>query len=168
MSCFKLDAFRVVVVTGPQRSGTTIAARITAEDSGMRYVDEETYGTKDVAAWRALVATGEGLVIHSPAMARWVHEVATDDVMVVWVVRPLADILRSQERIGWNDSDERVKYKGVEGYLADAPIAQIKTRYWRTFQMGRIPNAMEIDYKSFSAHPMWRADRTGWGKRQWQ
>lgn len=163
-----LDCIRVIIVTGPQRAGTTIAARIIAAESEMRYVDEDEYGTKDLAAWKKLVATGQRLVIQSPAMARWVHEVATDDVMVIWVVRPLADILRSQKRIGWHDGDERGKYKGVEGYLDEAPIAQIKTRYWRTFQMGQIPHAMEIDYHSLETHPLWREERDGWGKRQWQ
>lgn len=164
-----LSRFRVVVVTGPQRSGTTIAARIIAEESGMRYVDEDEYGTKDVTAWKRLIAEGDKLVIQSPAMARWVHEVArADDVMVVWMERPLGDILRSQKRIGWNDATERVKYKDCEGYHDDAPVAQIKYRFWTVYQRGLVQHAMNLRYDDLTGHRLWMTERSGWGARQWE
>lgn len=163
-----LSRFRVVVVTGPQRSGTTIAARIIAEESGMRYVDEDEYGTKDVAAWKKLVTTGQGLVVHSPAMARWAHEAAADDVMVVWMIRPLDDILHSQKRIGWDDKSERAKYRDCEGYHVDAPVAVIKNRFWTVYQRGLIPHTMNLKYKDLSWHRLWVGTRKGWDARQWE
>lgn len=165
-----LGQYRVVVVTGPQRSGTTIAARIIAAESGLRYVDEDEYGTKDMEAWKKLVATGQGLVIQSPAMARWAHEVGDGDVMVVWMERPLADILRSQKRIGWNDGPERAKYKDCEGYHADAPVALIKFRFWTVYQMGLIPHAMNLRYSDLAGHPLFVEDeaRQEWRPRQWR
>lgn len=165
--------FRVVVVTGPQRSGTTIAARIIATESSMQFVDEDEYGTKDVGAWKELVATGQQLVVHSPAMARWVHEVANpdsggQDVAVVWLIRPLLEILASQQRVGWDGADERIKYemKGADG----RPVAVVKTWYWYHQQRPFICNPFEIEYHDLERHRLWvpAHKRVTFGKRQWQ
>ena len=150
--------FRVVVVSGPQRSGTTIAARIIATESGMQYVDEDEYGTKDIDAWKKLVATGQNLVIHSPAMGRWVHEVSDpkakgEDVAVVWLMRPLPEILASQERIGWNDANEREKYHMTPKDTRS--IAFVKKWYWYSHQRPFICNAFELEYHSLKGHPLW-------------
>lgn len=165
--------FRVVVVSGPQRSGTTIAARIIASESGMQYVDEDEYGTKDVDAWKKLVSTGTGLVIHSPAMARWVHEVGGkeaggDDVAVVWVMRPLPEVLASQKRIGWDDSAERGKYHMTT--KDTRPVAFVKQWYWYTYQRPFIVHAFELQYYGLKHHPLWvEADkRVAFRKRQWE
>lgn len=165
--------FRVVVVSGPQRSGTTIAARMIAAESGMQYVDEDEYGTKDVDGWKELVKIGQGLVIHSPAMARWVQEVGAkdeggEDVAVVWMMRPLPDILASQKRIGWDDSDERAKYNMTPKDVR--PISFVKKWYWYTYQRPFIANAFELEYDQLKQHPLWVEDykRILFGKRQWK
>lgn len=170
MTLFDYSRFRVVIVTGPQRSGTTIAARIIAAESGMAYVDEDDYGTKDRAAWEALVGHGDGLVIQSPAMARWVHTAVSgmEDVAVVWMIRPLADIVYSQYRIGWNGADERIKY-GVSGD-DNRPIAIIKRAFWVSSQRQEIEHWFEIDYSDLAAHHLW-VDvnaRVNFGTRQWR
>lgn len=165
--------FRVVVVSGPQRSGTTIAAHMIAAESGMQYVDEDEYGTKDMASWKELVASGKGLVIHSPAMGRWVHEVGGqeyggEDVAVVWIMRPLLEILDSQKRIGWDDSAERKKYHMTTKDVR--PIAFVKKWYWYTHQRPFIVNAFELEYHDLEKHPLWVEDdkRVTFGKRQWE
>lgn len=159
--------FRVVVVSGPQRSGTTIAARIIAAESGMQYVDEDAYGTKAIDAWKEMVATGQALVIQSPAMARWVHEVDAEDVAVVWMMRPLGDIMASQRRIGWDDGDERAKYHMTA--KDTRPIAFVKQWYWYTHQRPFITHAFELEYEQLKHHPFWVEDhkRILFGKRQW-
>lgn len=160
--------FRVVVISGPQRSGTTIAARIIAAESGMQYVDENEYGTKAVDAWRELVKSGQGLVIHSPAMARWLHEVGDEDVAVVWLMRPLPEIQASQKRIGWDDADERAKYHMTAKDLR--PVAFVKKWYWYTNQRPFIVNAFELEYHDLKQHPLWveAHKRVTFGSRQWQ
>lgn len=161
----ELQRYRCIIVTGPQRSGTTIAARMIAHDTGHTCIDEADYGTKDIGAWREIVRTADNVVVHSPAMSRWVHEEAAADVLVVWMLRSLSAILRSQQRIGWkSEIVERAKYEATD----DAqPVAEIKLDYWRTHQRAVIPHWLEVDYETLRDHPLWVIDRQDWEARQW-
>ena len=49
-----LRIFNKILVTGPQRSGTTIAAQIIAADSAMPCVDEKEYGWRSASCQRKL------------------------------------------------------------------------------------------------------------------
>lgn len=49
-----LRIFNKILVTGPQRSGTTIAAQIIAADSAMPCVDEKEYGWRSASCHRKL------------------------------------------------------------------------------------------------------------------
>ena len=50
--------FAVVLVSGPQRSGTTICAKMIAHDTGHTYIPESEYQFHDEAAFRAIVTAG--------------------------------------------------------------------------------------------------------------
>lgn len=170
-SPFDYSRFRVVVVSGPQRSGTTIGARIIAHDSGMDYVDEDAYGTKDLQAWSDLVVNGRRLVIQSPAMSRYLVQVAghhSKGVAVVWMLRPLGEILRSAERIGWDDAEERAKYEGL--YSPSLPLPLVKYIYWTNKQKRLIKFPYEIRYYDLADHELWipAAERRDFSKRQWR
>ena len=97
----ELGTYRVVLVTGPQRSGTRIAARMIAADSGLRYVDEDEFGVYNHKRLRAIIAQAEGVVIQCPAMCHMVHKVAAEDVLVVMMMRDVDDIVASEKRIDW-------------------------------------------------------------------
>src|SRR5579875_68345 len=62
----------MIVVTGPQRSGTRIAARMIAADTGHRFVDETEFLIKDEARFRALFRSpgGEAFVVQAPHMLK--------------------------------------------------------------------------------------------------
>jgi len=160
--------FRCVVVSGPQRSGTTIASRIIALENDMEYVDESAYGTKNKEAWGALVIEGDNLVIQSPAMARYLHQFGDclHDVAFVWMIRPLHEIIASQNRIGWSDSDERKKYDQID----NTPIALVKTLFWRIHQCPMISYSLELGYHDLTNHRLWVPDddRIEFTRRQWQ
>lgn len=152
-----LRQYDAIVVTGMQRSGTTLAARIIAHDTGHIYVDEDDYGTKDVGMWVSLVTEQSwGHVIHSPAMSRYLERVSGyEDVFVVWVTRPCEEVARSAERIGWNPAEEGAKY-GLSGSITTGQVCEEKRRYWRCCQrtlFGR--NYTEVAYEAFKAHPLW-------------
>lgn len=136
-------------------------------------MDEDEYGTKDVATWKALVAEGEELVIHSPAMAFWVDEVGNEkagggDVAVIWMIRPLLEIQASERRVGWDDSDERVKYGLKE--RDRRPISVVKTWHWYHQQRPFVCNAFELAYHDLRKHRLWIPSyrRVTFGRRQWQ
>jgi hypothetical protein len=131
-------------------------------DTGHRYVDESEFGTRNGIEWRRLITEGKDLAIQCPSMARWVHEVATEDILVVWMLRPSYEIIASQLRVDWMATTERAKYPA-----SDKPICLIKLDYWQT-QKKTIPHWLEVKYSSLSSHPLWVNDRQDWLPRQWK
>jgi len=164
----RVAGYRVILVSGPQRSGTTITARMIAHDTRLRYVDEEEFAVHDFDLLREIVCRERGVVVHCPALAHRVHELAGEDVLVVFVWRRWADIVASQKRIGWDEEEvERAKYgdfvRPGEGSVA------VKYRYWREVQQERCPHSMDVFYEGLAGHPLWEklARRRGWMARQW-
>lgn len=169
-----LTIYSSIIVTGCQRAGTTICARAVAHDTGFAYIDEDEYGTTEPDEWRKLVRNRDKVVIHSPAMARYVHEFGRHyGVFVVWVKRPLSDVMASEARIGWSTGKavgkEREKYIGLGIYDPDLPICLIKSKFWLE-QRKMISSWMEVNYGDLQGHPLWvpPTERTDFDKRQWQ
>lgn len=164
-----LAGYRVVIVTGAHRAGTTICARAVAHDTGLRYVDTDDY-SGDLELWKEIVAKGRGVVVHSPGMARWVHEVAgRDDVLVIWMLRPLAAILVSEAKIDWSEKAEKAIYADVPGYKGQYHVSVNKLNYWRAYQHKQVTNWREVRYEDLKAHPLWlpAEKRRHFGPRQW-
>ena len=59
-----------IVVTGPQRSGTTITAKMIAHDTGHRYVDEAEFAVYDVEKWRKIVTEEDHVIVTMPSYAK--------------------------------------------------------------------------------------------------
>ncbi|RLC82301.1 MAG: hypothetical protein DRJ03_19245 [Chloroflexi bacterium] len=120
-----------------------------AADTGHRYIDEDDYGPHNKAAWFNLITDSKNVVIQCPAMCRYVHCVRA---FVVMMLRPLADIIASQERIGWgaNEAIELARYEN-----ASPPIAAVKYDFWRNHQRPAIDTWLEVEYESLRGHPLW-------------
>lgn len=147
-----LRDFTRVIVTGPQRSGTTIAARILAAELGLPCLLEEAFGTVNVASFFRLLDSEPRFVLQAPSMAALCHYV--ESAAVVFMIRDVADIIRSQERVGWDvhEAFERERYF-VE---AAVPAAALKYSVWCRFQKQRLGSrAFELDYESLREHPLW-------------
>ena len=158
-------------MTGPQRSGTTICARIISYDTGYRYVDENRYGTKNVVGFVDAVGTEEQVVIQAPAMSRYLDRIAVfDDVAVVWMIRNMAAILSSQKRVKWDGRYERSKYRNVPQYKRDTELCIIKHIYWTLEQREMMPHPFEIVYERLDRHPLWvpARKRLKFKRRQWK
>ena len=95
-----LSRHRKIVVTGPQRSGTRIASKMIAADTGHAFVDERAFRTHDVALWRQIL-TRDKLVVQSPGMFKEVLDDPPPDIFVVVMRRPLDSIHASEDRIEW-------------------------------------------------------------------
>jgi len=160
-----LKPFNRVFVTGPQRSGTRICARMIAHDTGHIFVDERDFHTDSLYHLSGLMARNldENLVVHCPALCRWVHMLgAHDSVAVVLMRRETEDIIASQERIKWIwESVELMRYEVAEGN-----IAELKYWYWDKWQKDKIVNPFEIEYESLAYHPLWVEERKDWGAHQ--
>lgn len=155
----ELATFRLVLVTGPQRSGTRICARMVEHDTGLRYVDEQEYGVHDERWFRALARSSQGTVIHAPAMLHLMPEVVTEDVAVLFMRRNHDQIAASQKRVVWGgEKEERAKYPPFPA----SPISHIKENFWSE-HVGEIAHHYDIEYHELAEHPLWIARE----ERQW-
>ena len=149
-----LDGFRVVLVTGPQRSGTTIAAKMIANDTGLRFVPEEEFKHHNKSQWDSLINTRNRIVIQCPTMCRYVDKYGkADDIAVVLMVRPLEEIIASQKRINWPAAEKQRELARYDRKRGEP--AKVKYDYWIKYQVNDIKHAYEIQFNSLASHPLW-------------
>jgi hypothetical protein len=136
-----------VVVTGPQRSGTRIAATILAEELHYDYVDEREIDNHSLYKfYRLYFDVGRRpFVIQAPGLCSFAHRLSGAKVLVR---RPVEHIIRSQERIGWGNEREELHHY----FTDDGPIARVKYRAWDLHQKPFLDHACELDYESLRGH----------------
>jgi hypothetical protein len=160
-----LREYDTIIVTGPQRAGTRITAKMVAHDTGKDYIDETGINIDSLYRLTDAVSLG-GCVVHAPALCRFVHRYGVDSIAIVMVKRPIADIIASQERIGWSwEQVEQLYYEGCGENTA--PIAQVKYNYWQE-QKKVITHWFEVNYQDLASHPLWipKEKRRDFGSHQ--
>ena len=168
-----LAKFRTIFVTGPQRSGTTIAGRMIAHDLDREYIDERDYGVHELANLFRLV--DETAVIQGPALSAYCH-LLPKHVAVVFMHRDIQDIVTSQDRTvlssgdQWTHAEEPIE---LRKYFRDAgPIAATKYDVWERFQKPHMDKQgkayFEVEYATLADHPLWvpKDGRQGWHAKQ--
>lgn len=145
-----LHKYRAIVVTGPQRSGTTFMGKAISYDTGRIYVDEGTFAWHDRDLWESIVAKSLNSIIQCPTMMKYVHDVP-DDVVVVVMRRPIDDILSSQDRIGWDGNMIELKRYGKSKGIA----CKVKYEWWDEHKHKGPKNWVEVNYEDMSGHPLW-------------
>lgn len=169
-----LGEYPFILVTGPQRSGTRVCAKMIAYDLPTHwYVDETQIHIDSLYALEILLqqAHGDNYVVQCPALCRYIHYFGgRDDCLIALVRRGLVPIVESQARVGWMwDPLERMRYQGVQHAYAGPPtppvsqlyeppdlsIAEVKYRFFATAQKPRIKHWVEVAYESLSNHPLW-------------
>ena len=170
-----------IIVTGPQRSGTTIAAHMLAHDLGYKYIDEADFKINEFDKFKKLLNKHKsaGAVVQCPALSHKCHLLNEyNDLMVVFMLRDTDDIIASESRIKWVEKLD----KGAEAkkYVEDnnleqfvkigIPISIIKYRAWNIYQKQRVKNFCELEYESLQDHDMWidKPDRKEFKSRQWE
>ncbi|MEE8599053.1 MAG: hypothetical protein V3S69_06040 [Dehalococcoidales bacterium] len=170
---------RVILVSGPQRSGTTIAARIIQKDFDRTYIDENDYGVHNFEnVERRVAAEGKQYVIQGPGLSSFLHKI-DPDWLGIFMWRSKEEILASQKRIEWHPSEpselgkynDRFGAKEVEKY-GKIPISDLKKMFWTDLQQFKLgERGITLSYKSLKSHPLWvdKEDRTGtWGVRTYR
>ena len=142
--------FSKILVTGPQRSGTRIVAKMIAHDNGIRYISEQQVSIKSVRRANEFLKLDEPLVIQCPGLCHCIEEFTSPDVLIIIVVRSIEDIKASQKRIRWNrfQATELRRYGKTSGV-----ISEIKYKHWK-LQRTKIVNWIEIRYEDLKDHPM--------------
>lgn len=143
-----LEQHDVILVSGPQRSGTRIGAKILAHELGYEYVDENDIGIDSLNRLCHAITNLNKVVIQCPALARYVHLLASERVAAVFMIRDVRDIIASQERIGWKSVlPELLRYDRTEGEPCIAKYA-----FW---QQVKGEHCYSLEYESLSGHPLW-------------
>jgi|DEB0MinimDraft_6_1074348.scaffolds.fasta_scaffold18601_2 hypothetical protein len=146
--------YRTIIVTGPQRSGTTAASQMIAEDLGYEYIDEAHHANEMAMLTRVCLGADGlrdgGFVLQAPALS-WCIEMLprVGSVIVVWMQRDRAAVIASQDRIGWTKQWERVelsRYITKWGCDAQERVVDAKVRTWEKKQRSR----MRVDTATLS------------------
>ena len=148
-----LRNFSNILVTGPQRSGTTICAKMIASDLNLRYVDENEFKVDKLHMLLNILGKEQNIVMQAPGLSRFCHLLNGYDVAVVFMRRDIESIIQSQERIAWpscNEKNELSKYGYDEGI-----ISEIKYAYWDNYQKQVTKHHFEFHYDALKSHPLW-------------
>jgi len=147
-----LAPFSKILVSGPQRSGTRICAKIISHDVGHRYIDEEDFGVEYEKRFFMFLGTNQRLVIQCPGMCHCIQQFSSEETAIVMMIRAVEDIIASEQRISWSDVTERDKY---QAHGVNVPISVLKYQYWVKHQRERIKHAFMVNYEGLSSHPLW-------------
>lgn len=170
-----LSRYNYIFVTGPQRSGTTIAAKMIAHDTGHKYIDEADFNTANEEKFFSILKSHKNIVVQCPAMSHMIHDIADDKSLVVIMLRDIDDIVASEKRVKWSIGPylelERFgmsRKRAVSFRRRGGKVSELKYQRWEKEQKDKIPHYIELEYESLSSHPMWvpKEKRINWGIKQ--
>lgn len=141
----ELKKYRVILVSGPQRSGTTFTAKAIAKALDYWFIDETEFNVDDVKVFDKLCSMNK-IVIQCPGM---VHRLTdySNFAALVFMIRPEADIIASQQRIKWEW--EQYELQKLEGFdLKAETISAAKYELFYSLIKERFDLAIELDYNS--------------------
>lgn len=151
-----LKKFKNIVVSGPQRSGTRIAAKILAEETDKTYIDEKRIHYHALRLLNIHLNIGN-VVIQCPGLCHLLHYILRKDTLIIVIRRDINEIIASEQRC-WDDS-----YRDIELYkygCTKGIISTIKYDFWEDVQkpiLGKM--AREIDYQFLEKHPLFIKNR---------
>lgn len=148
-----LAVYPKIVVTGPQRSGTRIAAQMIAADTGHQFVDEVDFLIKDEDLFRAVLVQRQKIVVQAPHMLKDMVDDPPPDVFVVLMRRDLDEVHASADRIRWAEELGGNLTELRKFGLTEGDSAAVKYEYWDSHDK-KVPY-VEVEYNSLRAHPMY-------------
>lgn len=157
--------YHTIFVTGPQRSGTTIAARMIADDTGHGFVNEKQFGVSNTALFRRLLHERKQRprVIQCPAMfVECLKYCDKAGYLIVFMMRDIKDIHASEDRIAWGVD---AKLRELDRLGQDGDPAHLKQQIWSTLTWA---NCFTLHYGLLRSHPLWLDDRDGFHAHQTQ
>lgn len=169
----RLNTFSRIIVTGPHRSGTTIAVEMIARDTGYEAILEESFDFYDEHKLRDLLRR-KGIVVQCPALFDLMPDLSDSHTGIVLMRRPLDELARSRNRMyspatGQKLSPEEQNTEQLARLgRSEGDAAAIKYELWQTWvDNQQIHNPIVIDYARLADHPLWvsKEERRALGKR---
>jgi len=173
-----LSSWPIILVTGPQRSGTVICSRMIEHDlDGYTHLDEGLWQVWDGEKARDLADERQPCILQGPGILKDALRFSDPNCCVVLMKRDVEDIIASQSRIGWNIWAEReiqyyVNLLPDSHILTEAAVwvATAKYDYWETYVRDYLSYWKEVEYESLSEHPLWvpKDKRRHFGAKQYK
>jgi hypothetical protein len=160
-----LAIYKRIVVTGPQRSGTRIGAKMIAADTGHQFVDEAEFLIKDSDRFREFLHR-DGVVVQAPHMLKDVVDDPPPGIFIVLMRRDLEDIHASAARIRWAEDFGGNTTELQKFGLTEGDSAAVKYDYWDAHDKS-VP-FLEVAYESLRDHPLYVADEQRKSFGHWQ
>lgn len=149
-----LTKYKKIIVTGPQRSGTTITSRIIAHDLGLTCLDESSFNTLDIIRFHNRTVTNDNYVIQCPCffhVLETLNCIAPDAALVV-MIRDVDSIQASQNRIKWCDKNDKAMI-GAAGDPRSISVIDYGN-YARQKPVLSFKDIIELEYDSLVDHSM--------------
>lgn len=143
LNIIKEKKYTTIIVSGPQRSGTTYIGNMLSEDLNYHYIDEN-----DVEVYKFTTVTNiindnknQRKIIQMPAMSHCLHRITDKDTLIIFMYRDNDDIQKSMDRVNlhkWTDIDF-VNYKRVFPTFIDKidsfkELYVMKKWFWENIQ----------------------------------
>jgi hypothetical protein len=154
-----LEKYRFILVSGPHRAGTTIAAAMIANDLDYEFQEDVQDQLETFAGTHQLYSP---TVFHCPSCAHFIHQLAAiPELAAVMVIRNVEAIIASQRRIPWAFEPTQInayRFRTIPKptFAIQSPIATVKYRYWQEVQrpvFGK--SGYEVRYDDLKSHSMW-------------
>jgi len=151
-----------IIVLGAQRSGTTIVSKIIAKELNYICIDETYFEVDNFERFLSLFSLPENMVIQAPGLVHKITDMP-ESALKLFVIRPINEIIASQERINWTEKYEQYeKNKFIEKYpylknddfFNYCPISIVKRMFFNLYISEGLKNYSTIDYHSLSEHEM--------------
>lgn len=156
--------FSKILVSGPQRSGTTFLSSVLSEDLNYKLYDE-------LKTIDNFLKVEDESVSQAPSMSSLLHNIpAQNGMVVIFVSRNCNDIIASCEKlklrgINWNKhhggepAERRILNFNCQDYLnKDIHSSYIKQNFWMAYQMHemKVPY-INIGYDFLQDHPKFKS-----------
>lgn len=173
----RVDQYRAVLVSGCQRSGTHIMAKIIAHELGWDYITDQDYDLSNFNGWSNLVLRAQMAAIQCPHMSHILHEVPTD-VAVVWMRRNPVELLESFIRVNpqclpCSQPYQMLFYSqmpGVpRGQITGMEWIDIREQYWEWKQAPLLgERGITFEFDDLAEHELFvpKPQRKGWAMNQ--
>ena len=164
LTTIQLKKFSKILVSGPQRSGTTFLSHVLSEDLNYKLYDE----LKTVDSFLDIKHES---VSQAPSMSSLLHQIPEQKgIVVIFVSRNCNDIIASCEKLKWGETnwnnyhggeiaERRILTRNCPNYLnKNAHSSYIKQNFWMSHQMHvmQVPY-INISYDFLQDHPKFKS-----------
>jgi hypothetical protein len=160
-----LEQYPTILVTGPHRSGTTLAAECIAVDTGHAFIPEEHFECDNLSKFQQILTKRQNIVVQCPAVFRLVLEITGFRMLKICMWRSIREIKASMQRMyqrsgkhldGYIANEKNLAKWGLtEGFIADV----IYEKWFDWVASGKAHNYMLLPYEHLKHHRLWVAEK---------